>query len=917
MGPLLLVFFCSGAAGLIYQVVWVRQLESCFGSSVYAVALVTAIFMLGLGVGSLVAGRYADRRSVHAPAWGLRAYGAVELAIGALGVTLAYALPHLADVVAGLSSYAVGEHGWLRLSASAWALRGLLALVCLAPVTLLMGATLTLLIRALVVEDTSVAGPRIGWLYAANTLGAAAGSVATDAALVPALGLVATQGCAAALNLIAAAWALGRARRAADGVFVPDRAPPRGALDGPTETPPRAVAPASVFGIAAAMALTGFASMAMQIVWYRQLSAVLRAQRNVFSTLLAVLLAAYAAGAVAGGLVARRPRWVRPAYALCMSAFVITALVGLATLVKVDPEASGAQSELWFILGPIAHAVLLPSFFVGATFPLANAAVQAVRGEVGQRAGALYLGNTLGAVAGALVGGLVLLPGVGVLRSAAVAALVALLAAVAASRARVAWPALAGAAVVSLWFATLPPERLVLQSIPARWRDLPMLSVREGVNETLIVAEGPALDRRLITNGHSMSGTAHIFQRYMRLFSHLPLLMVEAPTRALVICFGAGNTAGATLLHPLERLDLVDLSEDVLEQAPLFRGTSGEVVGDPRVQVHVNDGKQHLRMVPPAHYDLITAEPPPLSHAGVAGLYSREFYALARSRLKPGGVMTQWLPLYQVPRPVALSAVRAFLEVFPDAALLSGTWNELILIGRHGPALDLDPEAWRMRLAALPAVQQDLDAVFAGTITELLGTFVASAEHLRTVTQATPPLTDDWPIMEYGSLVLGAERRLPGELFAPTTLPAACPRCYEGGVLRAELAPLGVYLAIWGALYADEAFLGYPMGSLEARRAAVTRAGLPWAEVQAVMAVSPYLRYYLGSAAEVLSAARARLEAGDGAGAEAELRDAARLWPLAADVRAALAERLEATGRSDEARALRERARALSGAPRP
>jgi hypothetical protein len=340
-------------------------------------------------------------------------------------------------------------------------------------------------------------------------------------------------------------------------------------------------------------------------------------------------------------------------------------------------------------------------------------------------------------------------------------------------------------------------------------------------------------------------------------------------------------------------------------------------VGDPRVQVHVNDGKQHLRMVPAEHYDLITAEPPPLSHAGVAGLYSQEFYALAKSRLKAGGVMTQWLPLYQVPRPVALSAVRAFLEVFPDAALLSGTWNELILIGRNGPALDLDPDAWRMRLAERPAVQRDLDAVFAGTITELLGTFVASAEHLRTVTQAAPPLTDDWPIMEYGSLVMGAERRLPGELFAPSTLPAACPRCYEGGVLRADLAPLGDYLAIWGALYADPAFLGYPMGGLEARRAAVTRAGLVWADLQAVMTVSPYLRYYLGSPAEELSAARLRLEAGDVPGAEAVLRDAVALWPLGAEARVALAELLDSTGRGDEAQALRARARALSGAPRP
>src|SRR5262249_12390088 len=159
-----------------------------------------------------------------------------------------------------------------------------------------------------------------------------------------------------------------------------------------------------------------------------------------------------------------------------------------------------------------------------------------------------------------------------------------------------------------------------------------------------------------------MSGTTPLAQRYMRAFAHLPLLMRDAPERAAAICFGVGNTAQAVALHPsIRRIDVVHLSDQVLEHGGYFRATNGDVLAGPRVSVFVNDGRHPLLMQPEGSYGLIPLERPCLRFAGVSALYSKEFYALARPRLRPDGQMTQWLPIYQVPAHVALAIIRAFI----------------------------------------------------------------------------------------------------------------------------------------------------------------------------------------------------------------------------------------------------------------
>ena len=263
-----------------------------------------------------------------------------------------------------------------------------------------------------------------------------------------------------------------------------------------------------------------------------------------------------------------------------------------------------------------------------------------------------------------------------------------------------------------------------------------LLTMSEGVSETIAVAEAPGRGRGLITNGHPMSSTALLDQRYMRALAHIPLLSMERPSRVLVIGFGVGNSTHAATLHPsVERVDVADLSRHVLEHASYFRDANHDVLQDRRVTVYVNDGRQHLQMQPLAVYDLITLEPPPIAHAGVAALYSREFYALARTRLKPGGYLSQWLPAYQVPARTSLAMIRAFIDVFPQSVLLSGMYSELLLVGTNADTIQIDPDRLAVALKRAPAVQEDLRRIDLGTVTEIVGTFVGSADTLVRATR--------------------------------------------------------------------------------------------------------------------------------------------------------------------------------------
>jgi spermidine synthase len=479
-------------------------------------------------------------------------------------------------------------------------------------------------------------------------------------------------------------------------------------------------------------------------------------------------------------------------------------------------------TQIWGVMRPILAVSGLPSFLIGFSFPLANAYVQRLERRVGRRAGSLYLANTLGAVCGALVAGFILLPYLGSQRSviwlcfASSLAILFLQVAKAKDQPLVYWRAKYGLFIICLIIACgifvswrlLPANYLIMNSFPRISADQRIITTSEGLNEMLMVIENPAGKRFLFTNGHSMSGTTLKLQRYMRAFVHIPLLQINSPQSVLVICFGVGNTLHAASLHPtIRRLDVVDLSEQILNHAAYFRDSNRDILADKRASVFINDGRLHLQMMPPAHYDLITLEPPPITFAGVSSLYSREFYRLARSRLKNGGFVTQWLPLYQVSPAIGLSMIRAFLDVFPNAVLLSGMEKELILMGRASPQSVIDPDLCSINIARAPLVQADLNLIHMGTLTEIIGTFVANSEDLRRATLHVEPVTDDNRSMEYGMFSKFTDASLPRELFHVDGIAAWCPNCFENGQPRASVIFLDKYLAALKILYRSDAFL--------------------------------------------------------------------------------------------------------------
>ncbi|HET9269190.1 MAG TPA: fused MFS/spermidine synthase [Vicinamibacterales bacterium] len=811
MGPLLVAaFFLSGTAGLIYQVTWVRQFGNVFGNTVHSASIVVAVFMLGLGAGSFLAGAWADRQIARGPGRLVRWYAWAEVGLAALGLALSLLLPHLAAIVAGWSDYVTGSGGWYELSSRSYALRIALAIGLLAPITLTMGATLTLVVRALVHADVSVSGWQIARLYAANTAGAAAGALLTDFVLVRVTGLQVTQIVAVVLNLSAAAfatWAL--------------RALPHSSQDVREPVPEPAGAQVPVASVALAITLTGCAAMGLEMLWLRHFSILLGGFRSVFSLVLTVVLVAGSAGAFAGGWMLRRAG--RPADLLVAScaALVVSALAGVAwtgaeavsargvtmaaTLASFGPTRR-ALAEIWFNLQPMLVEVGLPAFAAGMSYPLANALVQRSSGVVGRRAGVLYLANTAGAVCGSLAAAYVLLPRFGMQGTVAALALLAAAALVplwraGASRGPVLTAGAVAVAAVAMWML-LPSDYLLHRAMVVARGDR-VLSTSEGTTEVVAVVEA-ARGRALLTNGHAMSSTALLDQRYMRALAHVPLLSMASPRRVLVIGFGVGNTAHAATLHPsVERVDVAELSGHVLAHAPFFRDAIGDVLHHPKVAVYLNDGRQHLRMVPPGTYDLITLEPPPIAHAGVAALYSREFYALARSRLTPGGYISQWLPAYQVPGESSLAMVRAFLDVFPQVVLLSGTQAELLLIGTTAPQLEVDPDRLRQALDRAPEVRADLARFDLAQPRDIVGSFVGAAATLSAATRLSASVTDDRPIQEYGVLsgLSTGLQGVPASLFDLAAVASWCPRCFENGRTVPELPDLDAYMGLLREAY--------------------------------------------------------------------------------------------------------------------
>ncbi len=751
------IFFASGFASLMLQVVWFKQLGFVLGSSTFAVSVTVAAFFLGLSVGSAAGGRLADR--VRRP---LRTYGLLEVALGVLAVGLTWALSKWAVWIAALQPFLDIESP-LRTPVIA-----LVAVMVLAVPTLLMGATLPFLAR-FVVTTREVLGSRIGMLYGANTLGAALGAFTVGFVLLGVVGVWNSAMVAAGLYGIVGATAL--ALSTGEEPAVPEEDPEEGSSD---SAPTRALM--LVFGA------SGFAALGYEIVWFRMLAYGGHQSVFTFSGLLFVYLVGLVLGSIACARWLRTRRdnlaaaFARLQLLLAASATLSLALIGKTSTFKrwlaPLPEALGVPLEVRAFLGFTLTALILffavlivPTTLLGVSFPLASELTIKRLGGLGRRLGALYSLNTLGGVLGSLVTGFVLLPTLG--SQGALTVMIALnffLFAVVVytqpetrhDRTLRRTGALGLVAIVAA-LVVLGPDYLLQRQ--TAFRDATVLDVRENKEATFVVLQygrpdGPKA-QQLVVNGESYANNSPSGRRYMALLGHLPLLLHPDPKSALVTCIGTGTTVGSlTAWEQLETIHAVDLSQTVFDVAPHFVPINHTFYEDPRVRQITADGRHYLLSTSTA-FDVLTFEPPPPSDAGIVNLYSEEFYELARGRTADGGVLAQWIPFSQ-PRPMMPRLLlKAMLDQYPHVSLWMPAMMEGIAIASEQPLrIDEALIAERMRD---PEIAADLAAVGVDSPSDVLAMFIADEDALRAYVGDAGRLTDDMPRVEYHNLLpLGA-----------------------------------------------------------------------------------------------------------------------------------------------------------------
>ena len=751
------LLFCSGLTALIYQTIWSRQFRLIFGSSTYATAAVLAIFMGGLGVGSLLLGKRADGKAKP-----LEFYGNLELAIAvaaALSQPLLWIVGSVYVALGGSAALGLGGATLVRLA---------LAAVVIGVPTFLMGGTLPAAARAVETGD-DVRRRRVAVLYAANTVGAVAGALLSTFWMVETFGNRTTLLMAAVVNLfvgfLARAAARGEKPRAKSPVPTP--------TDG-------AGSPVPAQFVFAAAALTGFAFLLMEMVWYRMLTPLLGGTTFMFGLVLAIALLGIGAGGAAYSF------W-RSDRAASGAAFALTCAVEAAAMAfpfvlgdrlavfanflqHRETAGFGSQILAWSLVTLIT---VFPAAFVsGIQFPLLIGLLGRGRDRVGRDVGAAYAWNTAGAIAGSLAGGFGLMqllsaPGCWRLVIALLAALaVGTVALGVANRRTSLAPAAAGfaaAAIAAAAFAVGPTAVWRDSGIGAgRAPNVRSLNERrkweKRVRRTLVwdadgresaIALVNEQDCSFYVNGKSDG--ASVGDAGTQVMAGLVGAAVHGnPRSALVIGLGTGSTAGwLGAVDSIERLDVVELEPVVLRIAAACSPVNHDVLQNPKIRIHIADARERL-LASRDRYDLIFSEPSNPYRAGVASLFTREFYDAAAVRLNRGGLFLQWVQAYEISAGTLRTIYATIGSAFPNTETWWTKEGDLLLLASRDPVMH-DVDALRRRLASEPLASAMHNAWRTESAEGFLSHFVATAAVTAALGARAPGLnTDDQTLIEFG-----------------------------------------------------------------------------------------------------------------------------------------------------------------------
>lgn len=721
---IMLLFLCSGMTGLIYQVIWSRMIVKVIGAAPFAVSIVLTVFMGGLGLGSYLAGRYIDQ--IKKSAQLIQLYGVMEIGIGIYALFLGRMIKATQPVFSSIYNQST-EH---LLLFNAVILVGAFILFII-PVTL-MGATLPILIRFYVAKLGHL-GARVGRLYAINTIGAAVGSVLTGFFLIKLWGVDGTLRFGVIVNLaiggvsfVLANW-VAKTDEVAEADQDADIREPSSDMTRRGYTRSHQVVALGIF------AVSGFAAMAYEVIWTRLLGLIIGPTTYSFTIVLTTFIVGLAIGAMFFGWLADRTR--HPFRLLLVTQIFAAVLALIVSQFLGNSQFFFAKlifsfKDDFFMLSIVKALFLFillvgPTIVLGATFPLVGKIYTNSLHQLGRSIGFAYAINTIGALLGSFSAGFILIPLLGKETSLSLLSALQLLMVVGAvwflypktdhSRNRL---ILLGVGMFGLLMTFIYPhwdrQQLAtgkyyrfsnytdILTTSSWWEALvkPTRDFMPNISGTEVVFYGDGIGgfttvekdidplgipQYVLYNSGKADASSQSDMATQTMLAHLPLLFHPQPKNMMILGLASGVTGGEALYYDLDRLDILEISEQVVDASDFFVETNSHVLSHPVTNLIIQDGRAHLELSDQV-YDVITSEPSNPWMAGLANLFTEEFFMLVKNRLNWDGVFIQWLPSYQMDWTTFSMIGRTFTKVFPNSLLMKSFvgGNDYLLVGFKG-----------------------------------------------------------------------------------------------------------------------------------------------------------------------------------------------------------------------------------------
>ncbi len=736
---LVLLFIGSGCAALIYEIVWFQLLSLIVGSSALSLGVLLGTFMGGMCIGSLFLSKYISRKQ-HP----LRVYAMLEGAIAVFGLLVLWGLP-----IAGGMYYAVAVHGMSGLF-----LRGVFCAICLLPPTILMGATLPAISRW--VETTPEGVAWLGFFYGGNIAGAVSGCLLAGFYLLRVFDMSVATYVAVAIDVVVALASLALAR-----VTLHSPAAESDASQDEDKGSVIVIPPGS-WPVYATIALSGATALAAEAVWTRLLSLLLGATTYTFSLILAAFLIGLGIGSSIGSVLARTARTPRTALGVCqllLTVAIAWAAYSMTRLLPYWPINPGLATEpvqmFQIDLVRCLWAVLPAAILWGASFPLALAAVGRNEKDPARLVGTVYAANTVGGIAGALFGSLLVIAWLGTQNAQRI------LIGLAALSALIAFGPVIGDAVgqttskgrrFALGLVTGVAAVLLMTSVPivppllvgyGRWfmsrlsNENDFIYVGEGMNSSVAVSKLPNGVLNYHNAGKVQASSEPQDMRLQRMLGHLTTLLPPNPHTFLVIGCGAGVTAGAVSVEPQLQSETIAEIEPLVPKvvAKYFGDHNFHVVDNPKVHVQIDDAR-HFILTTDQKFDAVTSDPLDPWVKGAATLYTEEFFDVVKQHLNQGGVITLFVQLYESNTAAVKSEIATFFKAFPNGVIFGNTNNgggyDLVLVGQMGTMkIDVDQIDKKLQSPEYATMAQSLHEIGFNSATELLSTFAGNEPMLR------------------------------------------------------------------------------------------------------------------------------------------------------------------------------------------